>query len=111
MQSPLKSFLSASLIALLTTTLIACGGVMPYKPAITQGIVVTPEMLDELQPGLSQQQVRQLLGPNYGENPFKPNHWEYVYTSTDPSIHPDAIKHLVIEFDQDGYLTSWQQLK
>jgi outer membrane protein assembly factor BamE len=98
-------------LTLLSFLLSGCGGVTPYKAPITQGIVVTPEMLESLQPGLSKQQVRQLLGPNYGENPFKPNQWEYIYTSTDPNIHPDAVGHLRLEFDPDGYLTTWQQVK
>lgn len=107
MKSPL---IKISLLLLTSLAFLqACGGVKPYKAPMTQGIVVTEAMLADLQPGLHQSQVRQLLGPNYGENPFQPNHWEYIYTSTDPEIHPDAIQHLIVKFDQDGYLTEWER--
>lgn len=107
------TLLHATRLCLLTLSglvmLSACGGVKPYKAPVTQGIVVTPEMLEDLQPGLTQQQVRQLLGPNYGENPFKPQHWEYIFTSTDPNIHAQSVKHIIIRFDTEGYLVDWQQ--
>lgn len=98
-------FLSFTALLILS----ACGGVMPYKAPVTQGIVVSEAMLQDLQPGLTQQQVRQLLGPNYGENPFKPQHWEYIFTSTNPNIHAESVKHLILRFDAEGYLIDWQQ--
>lgn len=98
------------LLLLTSLFLVGCGGVMPYKAPITQGIVITEDMLASLQTGLNKQQVRELLGPNYGENPFQPYLWEYIYTSTDPELHPGAIARLQLEFDQDGYLKSWQRM-
>lgn len=98
-------FLSFTALLMLS----ACGGVKPYKPPVTQGVVITEAMLEDLQPGLTQNQVRQLLGPNYGENPFKPQHWEYIFTSTDPNLHAESVKHLIIRFDTEGYLIDWEQ--
>lgn len=90
--------------------LLGCGGVKPYKAPVTQGVVITEQMLEDLQPGLHKDQVRQLLGPNYGANPFEAHHWEYIYTSTDDQLHTHAVKHIVLRFDNDGYLTEWKQL-
>jgi outer membrane protein assembly factor BamE len=89
----------------------ACGGVTPYKAPMMQGTVITEDMLADLQPGLHQTQVRQLLGPAYGANPFNPQHWEFIYTSAHTNLHQDAVKHILVVFDQDGYLTEWQRLK
>ncbi|HEY9018591.1 outer membrane protein assembly factor BamE [Thiomicrospira sp.] len=100
----------ASLVFISSLLLLGCGGVKPYKAPVTQGVVITQQMLDDLQPGLHKDQVRQLLGPNYGENPFKDNHWEYIYSSTDDQLHTHAVKHIVINFDQDGYVTDWKQV-
>ncbi|MBE0494736.1 MAG: outer membrane protein assembly factor BamE [Thiomicrospira sp.] len=101
----------ASLVLISSLLLLGCGGVKPYKAPVTQGVVITEQMLQDLQPGLHKDQVRQLLGPNYGANPFKANHWEYIYTSTDDQQHSHAVKHIVVQFDQDGYMTEWKRLK
>jgi outer membrane protein assembly factor BamE len=88
-----------------------CGGVTPYKAPMMQGTVITEEMLADLQPGLHQSQVKQLLGPDYGKNPFNPQHWEYVFTSAYTDLHQNTVKHLIIKFDNEGYLTEWQRIK
>ncbi|UQB41617.1 outer membrane protein assembly factor BamE [Thiomicrospira microaerophila] len=89
----------------------ACGGVAPYKAPMMQGVVITEAMLEDLQVGLHRSQVRQLLGPDYGANPFKPHHWEYIYTSANTDLHSDAIRHLIIEFDNEGYLKHWERIR
>lgn len=106
----LSTVTHSCLILITSLTLIGCGGVKPYKAPVTQGVVITETMLKDLQPGLHKDQVRQLLGPNYGENPFKPQHWEYIYTSTDKSLHTNAVDHIIIKFDEDGYLTEWRKV-
>jgi outer membrane protein assembly factor BamE len=88
-----------------------CGGITPYKSPMMQGTVITEDMLADLQPGLHQTQVRQLLGPDYGKHPFNPQHWEYVFTSAYTDLHQNTVKQLVIKFDDEGYLTEWQRIK
>ncbi|WP_044407032.1 outer membrane protein assembly factor BamE [Thiomicrospira microaerophila] len=108
----MKTQILKSAALLLTLGLLqACGGITPYKAPMMQGTVITEEMLADLQPGLHQSQVRQLLGPNYGANPFNPQHWEFIYTSARTDLHQDAVKHILVKFDQDGYLTEWLRLK
>lgn len=92
----------------MTLLLTACGGIKPYKMPITQGVVVTAEMAEQLQEGLHKQQVRGLLGPDYAKNIFDQSVWQYIYRTTDKTMHPDAMSRINLKFDQDGYLESWQ---
>ncbi len=69
---------------------------------------MTSESVQLLQEGLTQNQVRELLGPPMGENAFNPKHWEYVYYTTDKKAQAQKLtKHLVLNFDNDYLLANW----
>ena len=103
------TLLKTPLSLLLATFLLSgCGGIKPFVPPVTQGVVITQDQLNDLQEGLNKQQVRQLLGPTYGKSSIITDHWEYVFYSTDENQHADAIKHLILWFDEDDYLTRWE---
>ncbi len=70
---------------------------------------MTQEAVASLQEGLSKKQVRELLGPPLGKNPFNPNQWEYIFYSTNTELHTDSAKHLVVYFDQDEMLDHWKK--
>lgn len=90
-------------------TQVGCSYLAPYKAGVTQGTILTQESVDLLQNGLTKDQVRQLIGPEMGENPFNTNHWEYVYFSTaDGKDLSEVKKHLIIDFDQDGLVSNIQ---
>ena len=93
-------------------TLSGCSYLEPYKAPIYQGNVMTTESVNLLQEGLSKNQVRELLGPPHGENPFNPNHWEYTYYLSIQDEKNQALnRHLVINFDKDGFIKNWQENK
>lgn len=96
---------------LLVSSVTGCSYFKPYTPTLTQGTVVNPDVLQALQPGLMTDQVIELLGPPLGQDPFNPNHWEYVFYTTDPEFQPHAIKHLVLNFDDDQFLIDWKQVE
>ena len=97
-------------ILLLTSSLLTgCSWLEPYQRPITQGNIMPKTLLQELQPGLTRDQVTALLGPEMGQNPFNPRHSEYIFYTTDPSFNQKVIHHLVLEFDEEGYLTQWQK--
>lgn len=86
-----------------------CSYLEPYKSGVTQGNILTNESLGLLQQGLTKEQVRQLIGPPMGENPFNPNHWEYVFYSTNSSADLSEVKqHLIIEFDENQMVSQWK---
>ncbi|MDX1795616.1 MAG: outer membrane protein assembly factor BamE [Hydrogenovibrio sp.] len=100
----LKLFSAAMLSALLS----GCSFFMPYKAPVTQGTVINQEALNTLQAGLTMGQVKQILGPPMGQDPFYPRHWEYVFYTTDKAFDPHAVHHLIVSFDSDNYLDSWK---
>jgi outer membrane protein assembly factor BamE len=53
--------------------------VKPYRPDIQQGNVVIESTLAQLKPGMSQEQVKFILGSPLLVDPFHPNRWDYVF--------------------------------
>jgi len=79
------------LVALLCLSLGACssvrdklpgaeGLITPYRIDILQGNVVTREQAKALQPGLTREQVRGLLGSPLLTSVFHADRWDYVFT-------------------------------
>jgi outer membrane protein assembly factor BamE len=57
------------------------GGLLtPYKADIVQGNVVTREQVQALQPGMSREQVRNILGTPLLASVFHAERWDYVFT-------------------------------
>jgi outer membrane protein assembly factor BamE len=108
LRKPFSRGLIAFSMVFSLVTLSGCSYLAPYKPALTQGNVMKPESVQLLQVGLTKQQVRELLGPPLGKNPFQPNHWEYAFYSTNEKLHQDSARHVVLNFDQDQMLKDWQ---
>lgn len=52
----------------------------PYKPAVVQGNFVSREQAQALRPGMSRQQVRELLGTPLITSVFHGDRWDYVFT-------------------------------
>ena len=53
-----------------------------YKIDINQGNYLSQDMVDKLKVGMTQQQVKQLLGTPLVNSPFRPDRWDYVYEYT-----------------------------
>ena len=51
----------------------------PYRIDVRQGNMVTQEMVAQLKPGLSRDQVRFILGTPLVVDPFHADRWDYVY--------------------------------
>ncbi len=51
-----------------------------YKVDIQQGNVVTQDMIDQLRPGMTRQQVRFIMGNPLITDTFHPNRWDYLYS-------------------------------
>lgn len=110
MNKGIKKILTIALTSAFIT-LSGCSFFTPYKATITQGTVINQDALDTLQPGLVMAQVKDILGPPLGQDPYNPFHWEYVFYTTDPTFHPDAVRHMYVNFDREGFLTDWKILQ
>jgi len=56
------------------------GFIRPYRIEIVQGNVVTKEQAAMLRPGMTRQQVRDILGSPMLADPFHADRWDYVFT-------------------------------
>jgi outer membrane protein assembly factor BamE len=52
----------------------------PYSIDIRQGNYVTQEMAAQLTPGMTEEQVRFIMGSPLLVDPFHANRWDYVYS-------------------------------
>lgn len=89
--------------AVLAFVLSGCGflgfpGV--YRINVEQGNIVTQEMVDKLKPGMSQRQVRFVLGTPLVTDSFNPNRWDYVYSMT-KGDEIQAENRLTVYFEND----------
>lgn len=74
---------AATLAAALLMALSACSSLeFPgvYRIDIDQGNVITQDMVDQLEIGMSRSQVEFIMGTPLIRDPFNPNRWDYVYT-------------------------------
>lgn len=74
----------------------------PYRMDIQQGNFVTQEMVAQLKPGMSKEQVRFILGTPLLTDVFHAERWDYVYYF-DRRGKPREQRRLVVHF-QDGKL-------
>jgi outer membrane protein assembly factor BamE len=56
------------------------GLVTPYKVEVVQGNFVSKEQVEAIKPGMSRQQVRDILGTPLVTSVFHANRWDYVFT-------------------------------
>jgi outer membrane protein assembly factor BamE len=54
-------------------------GITPYRMEIQQGNFVSQDMVAQLKPGMSKEQVRFILGTPMVNDIFHPERWDYVY--------------------------------
>ena len=92
-------------ICLLSTALTGC--LSAHKVRVDQGVLIEPETLTYLQEGLTQEQVRKLLGPPANQSSFNAQRWEYTFYSSDANFQKDKVKQVVVYFDTRGYVTQW----
>lgn len=78
----------------------------PYRPDVQQGNVITKEMVDQLRPGMSREQVRFLLGTPLLTSIFHQDRWDYVYRLARGSGEVQARKLVV--FFKDNRLDRFE---
>lgn len=75
-----------------------------YKMTVQQGNIITESMVNQVQLGMSPEQVRFLLGTPLLTDMFHTNRWDYIYTIR-RGHNPMEIKRLTLWFE-DGQLVS-----
>jgi outer membrane protein assembly factor BamE len=76
-------------------------GVVPlYRIEIVQGNVVTKEAAERVKPGMSREQVRDILGSPMVADVFHAQRWDYVFTIRRQGAAAQA-RRLVAHFEGD----------
>jgi len=73
----------------------------PYRVEVVQGNFVSREQVQALQPGMSRQQVREILGTPLVASVFHADRWEYVFTLQRPDLAAQT-RRLTVFFESDG---------
>jgi outer membrane protein assembly factor BamE len=78
-----------------------------HKVTVQQGNIVTQDMVDKIQIGMTKTQVQYILGTPLVIDTFDPSRWDYYYTRVD-SKNNKTEQELSLIFDQDNSLVSLQ---
>ena len=81
----------------------ALPSVTPYRIDIQQGNMVTQDMVEKLQPGMSRAQVRFVLGTPLVADPFHSDRWDYVYLYNKAGTVTEK-RRLVVIFKDDKFV-------
>jgi len=98
-----KPILLALVVALAAMT-AGCG--ILYRQPIYQGNLLEKTAIDQLQAGMSKQQVAALLGSPSIADPFHHDRWDYTTTQRIGRTGKTEIKNFTLQF-QDDALTKW----
>ncbi len=82
-------------------------GCSVHKLEIQQGNIITAEMLENIEPGMTADQVRFVLGTPQLVDPFRSNRWDYIYSLSQGGVISEQ-RHLVLIFE-DGVLSTIEQ--
>ena len=75
--------------------------ITPYRVEIVQGNFVSKEQVDQLKPGMTRQQVRDLLGTPLVTDIFHSERWDYIFTLRRQGV-PDQARRLTLYFNGDA---------
>ena len=79
---------SVGLAALLTAS---CALPRIHRVTVQQGNVITQEMVDQLKPGMTREQVTFVMGQPVVRNAFDDTRWDYVYTIDVPGSYESRL--------------------
>ena len=64
------------------------GAITPYRIDVMQGNVITKELAANVKPGMSREQVRDVLGAPLLTSVFHADRWDYVFTMRRQGVEP-----------------------
>lgn len=69
--------------------------ITPYKADVIQGNFVSKEQVEQLQSGMTREQVKAVLGTPLMASLFHADRWDYVFTLKRQGIEPQSFKYTV----------------
>lgn len=112
MRPPLSSLMRCGLLFAACAAAAGCGSVdnashriadaiTPYRIEVVQGNFVSREQVEQLKPGMTRQQVKDLLGTPLVTDVFHAPRWDYVFTLRRQGV-PDQARRLTLYFQGDS---------
>ncbi|MDR5903698.1 outer membrane protein assembly factor BamE domain-containing protein [Franzmannia qiaohouensis] len=95
-----KLIKTVTLSVALTTLVSGCSYLGVYKRDLAQGNLVTQDMVGQLQPGMSRDQVRGVMGTPLLEGPFDASQWDYLFRLDEAYGGVDQ-RRVTLTFDGD----------
>jgi len=97
------------LVPLLAGALLASACAVPklpqiHKITVQQGNVITQDMVDKLQPGMTREQVAFIMGEPVVRNIFNQDRWDYIYTIRIPGRFENE-RRFTVFFENDALLS------
>jgi len=68
---------------------------------VQQGTIITPEMVEQLKPGMTRNQVRFVMGTPTIADPFRHDRWDYIYTLKQGRDGEIQRRHIALYFEGD----------
>ncbi|MBS1139476.1 MAG: SmpA/OmlA [Proteobacteria bacterium] len=99
-----RLLLVAASCALITACSYKPSFINEYKIDIQQGNVLSQEMVSQLKPGQTKDQVRFLLGTPLVADIFHQQRWDYVYRYLNGQTGRVESRKFTVFFDADGHL-------
>ena len=88
------------LIYLLASASLLLGSCSVHKIDIQQGSVLEPKNVAQLKTGMTQKQVRFLLGTPTLQDPFHLNRWDYIF-SLEKRGEIESLQRITLIFEKD----------
>lgn len=81
-----------------------------YKMDIQQGNDVKPEQVEQLRLGMTEDEVRRIMGTPLLKDPFSPGRWDYIYQLQQ---HGDLVeeRRVTVFFDDDRRLVEIEKVQ
>jgi len=92
-------------IAVFSAATAGCG--ILYKQPIYQGNLLEKTQVEQLQQGMTKQQVEALIGSPSIADPFHQNRWDYTATERVNRRGTTNVKNLTLWFENDA-LSKWE---
>ena len=87
------------LLPLFLSFLGGCGWLAPYRIDIQQGNFISADVVGQLRPGMTKEQVRLVLGTPLLTDIFHADRWDYVYWRETPAGARER-RSLTVLFEQ-----------
>ena len=102
----MKVSLKNILLLFMSLCIVSCSIPKTYEVVISQGNLIDQEMMDKLEVGMTESQVKFVMGSPLISDTFYPNRWDY-FTSVTQGENSYTNQKITLYF-KDNKLVSWE---